>query len=76
MKSGKKGSDKELKQFQSMSLSELNQNIERCLWGSHNAGTTVGKKAHFKRLLWLEEIRQEIHGIEAPYRDFRKHKNT
>jgi len=27
----------------------------------------------FERLLWLEEIREDKHGIEAPRRDFRKH---
>lgn len=73
MKSGSKGSDKDLKVFSGMSLSDLNKEIERCLWGSKNGGTTVGRKSIFKRLIWLEEIRAEKHGIEAPKRDFRKH---
>lgn len=73
MKSGSKGSDKELAKFSTMSLSDLNSEIDRCMWGSKNGGTTVGRKSFFKRLLWLEEIREEKHGIEAPKRDFRKH---
>ncbi|BBM02961.1 hypothetical protein [Microbulbifer sp. GL-2] len=73
MKSGSKGSDKELEKFSSMSLPDINKEIERCMRGSKNGGTTAGRKSFFKRLLWLEEIREEKHGIEAPRRDFRKH---
>ena len=73
MKSGSKGSDKELDKYSKMSLPDLNREIERCMWGSKNGGTTAGRKSYFKRLLWLEEIREEVHGIEAPRRDFRKH---
>ena len=73
MKSGSKGSEKELKKFSSLSLADINKEIERCLWGSQNGGTTAGRKSFFKRLVWLEEIREEKHGIEAPRRDFRKH---
>ena len=73
MKSGSKGSSKELEKFSSMSLPDINKEIERCMWGSKNGGTTVGRKSFFKRLVWLEEIREEKHDIEAPRRDFRKH---
>lgn len=73
MKSGAKGSAKELEKFSSMSLPEINKEIERCLWGSRNGGTTAGRKSFFKRLVRLEEIREEKHGIAAPQRDFRKH---
>ena len=73
MKSGSKGTDRELKKFSNMSLEDINREIDRCLWGSRNGGTTAGRKAFFKRLLWLEKIREEQHGIEAPGRDFRKH---
>ena len=73
MISGSKGSGKELEKFSSMSLLDINKEIERCMWGSKNGGTTAGRKSFFKRLVWLEEIREEKHGIEAPRRDFRKH---
>ena len=73
MKRGSKGSDKELEKFSLMSLPDINKEIERCLWDSKNGGTTAGRKSYFKRLVWLEEIREEKHGIKAPRRDFRKH---
>lgn len=73
MKSGSKGSDKELEKFSSMSLPDINKEIDRCMWGSKNGGTIAGRKSYFKRLLCLEEIREEKHSIEAPRRDFRKH---
>ena len=73
MKSGSKGGDKELDKFSNMSLFDIDKEIERCMWGSKNGATTVGRKSFFKRLLWLEEIREDKHGIEAPRRDFRKH---
>jgi hypothetical protein len=72
MKSCSKGSDKERLHFEGMSLNELNNEIERCLWGARNGGTTAGRKSYFKRLVWLEEIREEKHGVEAKRRDFRK----
>jgi hypothetical protein len=72
MKSGSTGTDKELKKFESMSLSQINNEIDRCLWGARNGGTTVGRKSYFKRLIWLEKIREEKHDVEAPRRDFRK----
>lgn len=73
MKRGSKGSDKELAKFSSLSLAEINKEIERCMWGSKNGGTTAGRKSFFKRLVWLEEIREAQHGVESPKRDFRKH---
>ncbi len=74
MKRGSMGSSKEIKKFSNMALTALNTEINRCLWGSKNAGTTNARKAFFKRLIWLEEIREDKHGIEAPRRNFRKHK--
>ena len=72
MKSGAKGSEMELHKFLNMELSDLNHEIGRCTSGLKNGGATVGRKAFFKRLVWLEKIREEKHGIEAPRRDFRK----
>ena len=70
MKKGSKGSEKELNKFQAMPLPELNENIKRCLSGYKNGGTSAGRKSYFKRLVWLEKIREEVHGVEAPYRDY------
>lgn len=72
MKKGSKGTDKERKKFEGMSLSQLNAEIERCIWGARNGGTTAGRKSFFKRLVWIENIREDKFDIEAPYRDFRK----
>jgi hypothetical protein len=73
MKNGSKGSNKELEKFSSMTLEELNNEIARCIWCSKNGGTTVGRKSFFKRLVWLEEIREKSYNVGAPRRDFRKH---
>lgn len=72
MKKGAKGSEREYENFSNMTLEELNREIDRCMLGSKRGGTTAGRKSFFKRLVWLEEIREEKHGIEAPRRDFRK----
>lgn len=53
-------------------LSEIESEIRRCLWGFENGGTSQGRKAYFKRLVWLESQRQELFGIEAPARAFRE----
>lgn len=72
MKNSSSDSDKELKKFKSMSLSEINNEIERCLWGAHNGGTAAGRKSFFKLLISLEKIREEIYNIEAPRRDYKE----
>ncbi len=72
MKNGSKGTEKERKEIESMSLSQINNEIDRCLYGARNGGTTVGRKSFFKHLIWIENIREEKHDIEAPRRDFRK----
>lgn len=50
-----------------LSLAELHADIARCLWGAENGGTSQARKA-FKRLVWLEEIREKLHGIPASRR--------
>ena len=52
-------------------LDELNHEIERCLWGYENGGSSQGRKAFFKRLVMLERIREITHGVPAKQRAFR-----
>ncbi len=54
-----------------MPLSNLNAEIAKCEWGFLNGGTSQGRKSFFKRLVWLEQVREEIHGTPAPKRSFR-----
>ena len=48
-----------------LSLEELNVEIGRCLKGFEYGGGSQGRKAFFKRLVWLEAIREKIHAIPA-----------
>ena len=52
-------------------LHELNHEIGRCLLGYENGGTSQGRKAFFKRLVILEQIRESAHGVPAKQRAFR-----
>ncbi len=52
-------------------LNQLNHEIGRCLWGYENGGTSQGRKSFFKRLVMLEGIREQAHGIPAKQRAFR-----
>ena len=52
-------------------LAKINQEISRCLWGYENGGSSQGRKAFFKRLVMLEQIREQTHGVEAKQRAFR-----
>jgi hypothetical protein len=54
-----------------MTLEEFNHEISKCNWGFENGGSTQGRKAFFKRLVWLEKQRESCYGIEAPIRRFR-----
>jgi len=60
MKSGSKGSHKELQVFSQMSLVDLNKMIEACIWSVRNGGTTAGRKSFFKRLILLGLFNQVI----------------
>ncbi|WP_157480999.1 MULTISPECIES: hypothetical protein [unclassified Lysobacter] len=52
-------------------LDQLNAEIGRCLWGYENGGTSQGRKAFFKRLVMLEQVREGAHGVPAKQRAFR-----
>ena len=53
-----------------MSREELASEIARCLWGYENGGTSQGRKAYFKRLVWYEGQREVLFGEVAPHRHF------
>ena len=55
-----------------MSCAELNTEIARCLWGYENGGSSQARKAYFKQLVWYEEQREALFGVEAPRRRFSK----
>ena len=54
-----------------LGLDELNLEIERCVKGAEHGGSSQGRKAFFKRLVWLEKMREKIHGIPATPRVWR-----
>jgi hypothetical protein len=54
-----------------MSLDQVNAEIERCLHGFEYGGSSQGRKSFFKRLVWLETMREKIHGIPATRRLWR-----
>ena len=58
-----------------MSQAEFESEIQRCLWGYENGGSSQGRKAFFKRLVWVEEQRENVFGIEAPRRKFNQDKS-
>ena len=53
-----------------MSHAEFESEIERCKWGFENGGSSQGRKAFFKRLVWLEQRREKLFGVPAPARRF------
>jgi hypothetical protein len=53
-----------------LSLPALNGQIRDAKWGYENGGSSQGRKAFFKRLIWLEAHRERLHGVEAPKRRF------
>jgi hypothetical protein len=54
-----------------LSIDQLNVEIERCLQGFDYGGSSQGRKSFFKRLVWLEKMREKIHGIPATHRLWR-----
>lgn len=54
-----------------LTLAELNGQISILKWraGRPDASASL-RKAAFKRLVWLEERRETLHGVEAPDRTF------
>jgi hypothetical protein len=55
-----------------MSRAEMDSEIQRCLWGAENGGTSQGRKSFFKRLVWLEQQREDLFNVVAPRRAFRE----
>lgn len=55
----------------SLSLDDLTREINRCVYGYTNGGTSQGRKSFFKRLVMLEQIRESTHGVPAKQRAFR-----
>ena len=53
-----------------LSLAQLNSQIAHAKWSYEAGGTSRGRKAFFKQLIWLEAQREELHGIEAPTQRF------
>ncbi|BCT93668.1 hypothetical protein LYSHEL_26950 [Lysobacter helvus] len=51
-------------------LERLNAEISRCLLGYQTGGSSQGRKAFFKRLVMLEDIREQAHGVPAKQRTF------
>lgn len=51
-------------------LERLDHEISRCLYGYEHGGTSQGRKAFFKRLVMLEELRAAAHGVPAKRRRF------
>jgi hypothetical protein len=51
-------------------LDRINAEIARCLLGYQTGGTSQGRKAFFKRLVLLEQVREESHGVPAKSRRF------
>jgi hypothetical protein len=53
-----------------LSLDQLNAEVRRCLRGYEHGGSSQGRKAFFKRLVWLEAEREKLHGVPAKARRF------
>lgn len=54
----------------SLPLERLNHEVSRCVYGYQTGGSSQGRKAFFKRLVMLEKLREEVHGIPAERRRF------
>jgi len=53
-----------------LTLSELNQLVAHAEYRATKMRLSASvKKAAMKRLVWLESVREQIHGIKAPARD-------
>ncbi len=53
-------------------LPHLNALIEHALNGYQTGGSSQGRKSFFQRLVWMEGLREQLHGIEAPKRRFNR----
>jgi hypothetical protein len=57
-------------EVEALTLDELNQQIAGAKLGYETGGSSQGRKAFFKRLIWLEAHRGKLHGLEVPKRRF------
>jgi hypothetical protein len=53
-----------------LTLVQLDYEIANAKSGYETGGSSQGRRAFFKRLVWLETHREKLHGIEAPRRRF------
>lgn len=56
--------------LEELTLAKLNAEIQRSLFGYQRGGTSQGRKAFFKRLVWLEAARERLHGIASKPRRY------
>jgi hypothetical protein len=59
-------------QVAKMTLNNLNAEIERLLQMAYSRAGSAGRKECFKRAVWLEQMREEIHNIPAKRRLWRE----
>ena len=55
-------------QVAKMTLNNLNVEIERLLQMARSGAGSAGRKECLKRSVWLEKMREQIHGMPAPRR--------
>ncbi len=58
-----------LEALEQHSLNQLNAEIRRCLMG-FACGSGLARRAYFRRLCWVEAMREKLHGMPAPKRRF------
>jgi hypothetical protein len=58
-------------QVAKMTLDELNAEIERLLQMAYSGSRSAARKECLKRAVWLEQIREDIHGVTAKRRLWR-----
>ena len=52
-----------------MTLAEIDEEVARCHRSAYAGGTAA--KGFFKRLVWMEKLREKLHGIPADRRLWR-----
>lgn len=59
-----------IEELADLSIDQLNTEIKRCLLGYQTGGSSQGRRAFFKRLVWLEAERDKLHDVPAQRRRF------
>lgn len=54
-----------------LTLAEMNAEIQRCLDGAQDGGSSQARKGFFKRLVWMEKMREKQYTIPATRRVWR-----